>query len=930
MSTFRSTRNLPSRPFQLAFAVCCAVLCTCSYNAPTGVGAPSLLAFSVQPSGVVAGAAIVPAVRVVVEDARGNTVTTATPSITVAIGNDPSRATLSGTVTEGAVGGIATFPGLSLDKADTGYTLIASGPGLLSATSTAFSVTPGPPAKLAFTVQPGSGVAGVAMTPAVQVAVEDAQGNIVTGATLPVTLVIGSNPASGTLSGSTTTTAVNGIATFATLSINAAGVGYTLIASSSGLTGATSVSFAIGVGSPSKLVFSTQPMNAAAGTAIAPAVQVAVEDNQGNTVTTATPSVTVDIGSNPSSGVLSGITTVSAVSGVATFPTLSLNRAGVGYTLTASSTGLTAAASAPFSISAGAATKLVFTVQPTSTVAGTAITPGVQVAVEDSLGNTATTATPSITVAIGSNPAGGILSGTTSVVAASGVATFSALKINAAGVAYTLTASAAGLTVGTSAAFNVTPGSPAKLVFLVGPNSAAVGAAIAPAVRVAVEDSLGNAVTSASTPITVALAANPGNGTLSGATTIPAVSGIATFSGLSVDSLGIGYTLGASATGLTGATSSSFNITTTTVGLLSAGEDFACAVTKSGVAYCWGDNANGGLGNGDSTSSATPVAVSGGLSFQSVSAAPAGGNSCGVTGAGVAYCWGTGVFGELGNGDTTDISTPAAVLGGFSFTTVSTGGGPTCGLIAGGAAYCWGLNNVGQLGVGSTTGPQQCPQSEPCSTTPVAVVNGLSFKSVSSGGATTCAVTVGGAGYCWGYNGFGQLGDGDTARSAAPVPVSGGLSFKAISSSGSFTTCGLTTSGAAYCWGIIPSNSAPSGTNARTTPVPVSGGFSFTTVAAGHGYACGLTVSGAAYCWGYNGNGQLGNGSTSDSATPVAVSGGLSFTAVSAGSDYACGLTAGGAAYCWGNNSQGQLGNGSTTGSTTPVPVSGGLTFPTR
>src|SRR5437016_1643301 len=179
--------------------------------------------------------------------------------------------------------------------------------------------------KLVFTVQPSNAGAGAAITPAVQVTVQDAQGNTVTTATTSITLAIGTNPASGTLAGTPTVAAVNGVATFANLSINNPGTGYTLTASATGLTGATSSAFNIGVGAAAKLVFTVQPSNAAAGAAITPAVQVTVQDAQGNTVTTATTSITVAIGTNPASGTLAGTTTVAAVSGVATFSNLSVS-----------------------------------------------------------------------------------------------------------------------------------------------------------------------------------------------------------------------------------------------------------------------------------------------------------------------------------------------------------------------------------------------------------------------------------------------------------------------------------------------------------------------------------------------------------------------------------------------------------------------------
>src|SRR5439155_1743797 len=231
--------------------------------------------------------------------------------------------------------------------------------------------------------QPSNAVAGAANSPATQVAVQDAQGNTVTTATISITLAIGTNPASGTLAGTKTVAAVNGVATFSTLSLNVVGTGYTLTAAATGLTGATSTAFNIGVGAAAKLVFSVQPSNSGAGAAITPAVQVTVQDAQGNPVTTATTSFTFAIGTNPASGTLAYTTPVAAVNGVATFSNLSMDVAGTGYTLTASATGLTGVTSSAFNIGVGAAAKLVFTVQPSNTAAGAAITPAVQVTVQD-------------------------------------------------------------------------------------------------------------------------------------------------------------------------------------------------------------------------------------------------------------------------------------------------------------------------------------------------------------------------------------------------------------------------------------------------------------------------------------------------------------------------------------------------------------------
>src|SRR5262249_22008286 len=153
-----------------------------------------------------------------------------------------------------------------------------------------------------------------------------------------------------------------------------------------------------------------------------------------------------------------------------------------------------------------------------------------------------------------------------------------------------------------------------------------------------------------------------------------------------------------------------------------------------------------------------------------------------------------------------------------------------------------------------------------------------------------CGVTTAGTAYCWGTSYLGQLGNGSIANSSTPVPVAGDLTFTSVSAGGNHT-CGVTTGGAGYCWAAGDDGQLGNGTKTNSrTRVPVAGDLTFTSVSAGspisgasytYEHTCGLTTSGAAYCWGSNYLGQLGNGSTQDSSTPVAVSGELGFGMVS-------------------------------------------------
>jgi alpha-tubulin suppressor-like RCC1 family protein len=324
-------------------------------------------------------------------------------------------------------------------------------------------------------------------------------------------------------------------------------------------------------------------------------------------------------------------------------------------------------------------------------------------------------------------------------------------------------------------------------------------------------------------------------------------------------------------------------------------------------------------------------------------------NTCALSSAGAAYCWGLGVTGELGDGRTTQGQRvlPRRVLGGLSFAALGSGGSDSCGITASGAAYCWGWNLEGELGIGNTNGPQWCAlftgYLAPCSSVPVAVVGGLRFTSVSIGGTHTCALIATGSAYCWGNNSAGQLGRGSTTGpqtcprsdiseivpcSTRPVRVRGGLTFTSISAGGTHT-CGVTAGGAAYCWGSGTMGNGSTAMTPQTTPVLVAGGLTFASLSTSDSHTCGVTTAGVAYCWGTNLLGALGDGTGRYQATPVRVSGGLRFTMISAGDQYTCGVRRSGAAYCWGHGEQGQLGGGITNTYFTPQPVAGGLLFST-
>lgn len=190
-------------------------------------------------------------------------------------------------------------------------------------------------------------------------------------------------------------------------------------------------------------------------------------------------------------------------------------------------------------------------------------------------------------------------------------------------------------------------------------------------------------------------------------------------------------------------------------------------------------------------------------------------------------------------------------------------------------------------------------------------------------------LTTAGGVKCWGWNAYGQLGNGRTDNSSTPVAVKGLASGVRAISANNLHACALTTAGHVKCWGSTTTDDVPTKTDSNV-PVDVSGlGSRDTAVAAGGLHACTVTNGGAVKCWGTNGEGELGNGSKTDSDKPVAVSGltkGVTGLGVGSTYDYlpthTCALTSAGRVKCWGPNGDGQLGNGSKRNSSRPVEVS--------
>lgn len=312
----------------------------------------------------------------------------------------------------------------------------------------------------------------------------------------------------------------------------------------------------------------------------------------------------------------------------------------------------------------------------------------------------------------------------------------------------------------------------------------------------------------------------------------------------------------------------------------------------------------------------------GGVVVEPWSALDAGGwLSCALTDQGEQYCWG-GIPGFVDPpppaGAVPPITAlPRLVPASVRFSSLAVGERVVCALTEGGAAWCWGPNQHGELGDGTLLP----------SLSPVPVIGGHSWTMLSAGSSHVCGVRADGAALCWGNEFRGALGNGGGESPGVfrshPVAVLGGLAFTQVRAGHRFS-CGLTVTGDAYCWGANDSGQLGDGgaivpASQRSVPSRVVGNLAFSAITTGEAHACGISAREEAYCWGLNVWGQLGNGGTSSSSLPVRVPGTLRWRQLAAGLEHTCGLTTSGRLYCWGRNEEGQLGDGTTESRLLPV-----------
>ncbi|MCE7983053.1 MAG: RCC1 repeat-containing protein [Caldilinea sp. CFX5] len=377
-------------------------------------------------------------------------------------------------------------------------------------------------------------------------------------------------------------------------------------------------------------------------------------------------------------------------------------------------------------------------------------------------------------------------------------------------------------------------------------------------------------------------------------------------------------------------TTVSRNVPTAVIGLagpakgIAAGLDHTCAILNDGRLQCWGDNARGQLGDSTREDKSSPVLVN---NLRDVIATVAAGrfHTCALAIDGDLYCWGTNNRGQLGTGTVDSSRAPLRVVGVPGDAVALTAGlDHACALFKNNLAYCWGSNRSRQLGrdaPGLASVPQFLqPAILSDGSAPVAGI-----PTIVGGRYHTCLITPLRTLQCWGRNSDGQLGDGTQLPRPRPLNVTGLTGVTAVAL-GAEHTCALLQSGGVKCWGANVAGQLGNGTTReQLTPADVIGlGGAAVALAAGDDYTCALVQPGGVKCWGLNTAGQLGDGTTTAASVPVNAAGLSSgVVAITAGTEHTCALLQSGGVKCWGANAAGQLGDGTTVNRSTPVDVSG-------
>ena len=351
-------------------------------------------------------------------------------------------------------------------------------------------------------------------------------------------------------------------------------------------------------------------------------------------------------------------------------------------------------------------------------------------------------------------------------------------------------------------------------------------------------------------------------------------------------------------------------------------EDYNTIALKSdGTLWAWGDNSYGQLGLGDTTNRLTPTQESSHSNNWGAIAAGAALHTVALKSDGTLWAWGNNDSGQLGDGTTTNKHSPVKIGTDTNWVSIAAGGsittsGYTVALKSDGTLWAWGYNDTGQLGVGDTTNRLTPTQESSHSN---------NWVSIAVGGGCTVALKSDGTLWAWGYNRYGQLGDGTTTDKHSPVKIGTDTDWVSIAAGGGYTVA-LKSDGTLWAWGDNGYGELGDGTIIdKHTPTQIGSDTDWVSIAApstGNGHTVALKSNGTLWAWGWNYYGQLGDGTTTDSHVPEQVTSvSNKWVSIAAGWDHTIALKSDGTLWAWGWNGDGQLGDGTIIDKHTPTQI---------